>query len=161
MTDQCRPAPFVKAHLGLCCAVLVLAACYEEDGDTLPGNAATPAPVASGATWLDPADPETPAAFLSRQSGQDMARIAPALNGAAERYRESPRMIANRILQLAAEMRLRGDPAPPLDDLLATLAAAGPGIGDSIGPVVQHYRVLRDQGRDHATALRLSVGTAP
>ena len=103
------------------------------------------------ADWLAPGDPREPAAWLAERVGQgaDANRMAALLGAAARRYEESPRMIANRVAQIADQVEDRREP-----ELLADLAF-DTARSRSFGAVAQHYLVLRRQGADHAAALAI------
>lgn len=140
-------------------AMLALSGCYEEEDETLP--ASTQEQEESGAvpdTWLDVEDKEPPLAFIARVTGEEAAELSPLLQQAARRYRESPRMIANRVVQLQAEIRQRGDASISAVSLLQALTAGDrTPHGGSLGAVVQYYRVSRLQGADHAHALAAAM----
>lgn len=136
-------------------AMLALSGCYEEEDETLP--ASTQGQEETGVipdTWLDVGDGEAPLAFIARVTGEEAGQLAPLLSQAARRYRESPRMIANRVVQLQAEIRQRGEADISAVSLLQALTAGDrTPHGGSLGAVVQYYRVSRLQGADHAQAL--------
>lgn len=130
---------------------LVLSGCYEEKDETIPQPAqdsAAAAPADAAPAWLEVDDPRTPEAFLAGASGLPAAQLAPSLAALAGHYRESPRMIANRVLQLWLEY-----PDVPLDRMMADLVPPADAPQQSLGPVAQQYRVLRNRGADHAGAL--------
>lgn len=144
--------------------VLALSGCREDEDDTLPalGDAAAgAAPGASwaapGGEWLEPTEDEPPLVFIARVTGAPQDEVAPHLQHAADVYRESPRMIANRAVQLWDEIGRKDDVPVDIVTLLAQLAPGGDTPGHSIGPVIQHYRVLRGQGADHAAAMAGAV----
>ncbi|MBL3569764.1 hypothetical protein [Rhodovulum visakhapatnamense] len=133
---------------------LGLAGCKEEEdgGGSLasPSRDAGAGMTEAPGLWLEAGDAEDPAVFLARVTGSDPGRVAASFPAVAARYRESPRMIANRVVQVWHEA-----PRTDLPSLLLRLAA-GAGEKDrraSIGPLVQRYRVLRDRGLPHEEAL--------
>lgn len=143
--------------------LLALSACYEEEEQTLPSAEAPQGPAAKAVPWLEIGDGRAPGAFLAAETGLPADRLAPLLDDLSARYWESPRMIANRVLQLAQEY-----PDTPLDRMMADLGAAQDGVArdgraqdgaaQSLGPVVQQYRVLRAQGASHADAVAALMG---
>lgn len=136
--------------------LLALSACYEEDDQTLPSTTTDKPAVAQDAHWLEVDDPRSPVAFLASQSGIAEAILAPRLQALSAHYRESPRMIANRVLQLWQEY-----PDQPMDGLMTDLVPADGRAEESLGPVVQQYRVLRANGVDHADAMAKITGRTP
>lgn len=158
---QRRTAPRLCHPLAVA-AILCLAACYEEKDETIsqaesnaeiqPQARPQPGPAVSAR----PGDPEDGAAagqgrWLPVGDARDL--LAERLDALAGRYRESPRMIANRVLQLWQD-----HPEVALPQLMADLLPQGPGDERSLGPVAQQYRVLRDQGRSHAEAAAAVTG---
>lgn len=138
--------------------LLALSACYEEEEQTLPSAEAPQGPAAKAVPWLEIGDGRAPGAFLAAETGLPADRLAPLLDDLSARYWESPRMIANRVLQLAQEY-----PDTPLDRMMADLGPAQDGraqdgAAQSLGPVVQQYRVLRAQGASHADAVAALMG---
>lgn len=135
-------------------AVLVLPACREDDDVTIPAAAHDTAEAPQGARdWLEVGDARTPLAFMAESTGLPQGELSPGLDALAAHYRESPRMIANRVVQLWEQ-----PPAalPELPQLMADLLPKGAGQ-PSLGPVIQQYRVLREQGAGHATAIAAAV----
>jgi hypothetical protein len=139
-------------------ALLLLAGCREEEELTIPaGSRTSNEATAAAGDWLEIGDGRTPLAFLAEGTGLPESELSPGLDALAAHYRESPRMIANRVLQLW-ERPPGAVPAPPelMHDLLPR---HGQGKGkDSLGSVMQHYRVLREQGLDHTDAIAAAVG---
>lgn len=158
---QRRTAPGYRQALALA-AILCLSACYEEEDKTISqADSTTQAEVAAddaGAAgapgqWLQVDDARDPAQFLAEVSGAPQAELSQRLVALAARYRESPRMIANRLLQLWQD-----HPEVPLPQMMADLLPRTPGDEHSLGPVAQQYRVLRDEGRSHAEAVARVIG---
>ena len=135
-------------------ALLALSACREDEDTTIPAAAhdAAEAPEAAQ-DWLEVGDDRTPLAFMADSTGLPQGELSPGLQALAAHYRESPRMIANRLVQLWEQPPA---PMPGLPQLMRDLLPKGPGQL-SLGPVIQQYRVLREQGADHATAIAAAV----
>lgn len=139
-------------------ALLALQACYE-DSEPLPAAAdERVVQLASGEAdaWLEPGSREAPSAWLSRQSGEAEARLAPLVQLADARWREEPRIIANRFAGLWRDT----EAALPPSQLIADFLALPPRPEGTLAALIQSYRVLRNQGADHTTALRSLSGTA-
>lgn len=118
-----------------------------DEGHTLV--AAEVAMTPDAGEWLAVGDHRDPADWLSGKLGTlDPARASVLIRALATYYEETPRMIANRAVQIADETR--GD--PPGDQLLADLAWDTQ-TTRSFGAVAQNYLVLRRQGLDHAAAI--------
>lgn len=132
--------------------LLALGACYEEDDQTLPSAKPRQALAAESTHWLEVDDARSPEAFLSTESGLPSRTLAPLLSALSAHYRESPRMIANRVLQLWREY-----PDTPLDRIMIDLMPAQDMHEKSLGPVAQQYRVLRASGADHTDALATAM----
>ena len=141
-----------------------------DDGDrTLPpnsrngGNAdgrSLPAGPEKAGSWLEIDDQESPSAFLARMTQSDLAAVDATFPVLAARYRESPRMIANRTLQIWQIARESRD-GPALPDLLRDLARLPDAAsGLSLGSVTQLYRVQRDSGVGHSQALKAALEEA-
>lgn len=140
-------------------AVILLSACRDEDA-TLPAASGQDLHAEPNAPdWLEASENETPLAFLARVSQAPPGLIAPSLERAAAMYDDSPRMIANRTAQLWQEIRQKDDPPMPMHVLLDQLALRQDVPNRSIGPVIQHYRVLRAQGHPHDAAMQASTGS--
>lgn len=131
--------------------VLALSACYEEEDQTIAPDADVAPkaqPAATGTHWLEVDDARRPDEFLAGETGQSAETLSGPLQALSAHYRESPRMIANRVLQLWQEY-----PDTPLDRLMRDLVPA-PGTPErSLGPIAQQYRVLRNDGADHDQAI--------
>lgn len=150
-----------RMHAGLgmlLAASLMLAACYEEEDATLPATIESVAPKKNTRDWLEPSSNEDPLAFLMRLSGEDAQDLAPGLERASGRYREGPRMIANRIVQLWQGLGADGEDPVPIARLLDEFSRIEPAPEKSIGAIIQQYRVLRDQGLTHQAAMAALTG---
>lgn len=138
----------------------MLIACAEEASPPraapTPGAAAEPA---QSATWLGAHDAAPPGPWLiahlpdrARANGTTPEAVTALLQTAAGRYRESPRMIANRAMQLQTMLAEEG-----LDEdavsLLTLLARLPPANRVSFSADCQHYYNLRVQGLDREQAL--------
>ncbi len=133
--------------------LLALSACYEEDNQTLPSTTARETAIGESPHWLEVDDARAPQTFLATESGLSPDALAPLLDELSAHYRESPRMIANRVLQLWQEY-----PDIPLDRLMTDLVPAQDTPEESLGPVAQHYRILRANGASHADAAAVVMG---
>ena len=157
----CRSPVILKAVLVIAASV-ALAGCPGESEPTKTKVAATPtANSIAGKSWIEPLDTTPPERWLaSREAGTDLAATAPAvaewgavLADADARFDETPRMIANRTVQLEAMLREIGI-AMSVRELLrdfATLADTGARRGFS--DLCQHYYNLRARGDDGSAAL--------
>ncbi|MDP0927066.1 hypothetical protein Q0601_07790 [Paracoccus onubensis] len=142
---------------------LTLGGCREEEDETLPA-ASTSQNKETGNSgrneWLEVTNTETPLDFIARVTGAPAAQITPRLDRATALYQESPRMIANRSVQLWQEIREKQeeiDIIDLLDDLAPENGSARTG---SLTAVVQNYRVLRSQGADHTAAITTATQAA-
>lgn len=146
--------------------VLMLPGCYEDADETLAeesesGTAAMGEgePEAErGGDWLRVEDSEAPLAFLARRSEVPQDDLAPGFRRLSEHYSESPRMIANRVLQLWREIERNDGPGLDMRQLLDDLASDRHRAEDSLAAVIQLYRVQRRQGRNHAEAVEMATG---
>ncbi|MBY5989991.1 hypothetical protein [Roseovarius atlanticus] len=141
--------------------VLGVSACRDENedaragsGTTLPSNSARVQDVIETRNnWLDPGERESPAAFLARQTDGDYDMIVARLPVVEQHFRETPRMVANRLVQLWETSR-DADPTPSLEEILDELgkgSSAAPRV--FLGPLVQQYRVMIEEGVPHGPAL--------
>ena len=136
------------------------------DDDAQP-EATASAPLSQGPsvqhlTWLDERDDTTPERWLaSRAAKSDLAENDPAvaamrdsLAAAATRFRDKPRMIANRAVQLEEMLAKEGiaEPAPELVSVLTSAAESALPL-EGFGAMCQHYFYLRKQGLDRDAAL--------
>ncbi|WP_333682712.1 protein moxZ [Pontibaca methylaminivorans] len=142
--------------------MLMLPGCYEDEtlaGESEPGAAAIGEPEAErGDDWLRVEESEAPLVFLARRSGAARDDLAPGFRRLGQDYSESPRMIANRVLQLWREIERNDGPGLGLRQLLDDLASDQHRAEDSLAAVIQLYRVQRRQGRNHAEAVAMATG---
>jgi hypothetical protein len=158
----------VLAIAALALVPLLFAACGEEADETAATRPVHVALKKEIATFklerLDAADHTAPELWLaSREAGRDIsaddpavARHRQALAVASRRFREYPRMIANRAVQLEAMLE-RQNIAEPAPALIARLVAV-PGdqrYVESFGALCQQYYNLRMQGRDPDAAVHM------
>ncbi len=148
-------------------AVMALPGCrQDEEDDSLPPSSEAAQtqqadPGAQGSAWLELDDGEDPADFLARVTGATPADIEPRLTALNGQYRESARMVANRIAQLWTEVHAN-DPDLPLTRLLDDLSRPDAARdSESFGPIVQQYLVQRRAGVDHAGAARAALSGTP
>jgi hypothetical protein len=159
----------LQLHLARASAVVLLAlapaACGEDsDEPSAAPSAPAPAKAVYQLARLDITDRIAPERWLaSRQAGRDLAEDDPevvalkaALDGAGRRFREYPRMIANRAVQLE-DMLKQKDILEPAPQLIARLSQA---VGEarnveSFGALCQQYYNLRLQGLDQQEALKV------
>jgi hypothetical protein len=147
------------------CVVVAATACSEESEERTTAGTAPQAPVAIyELTHLGVTDHIPPEQWLaSRQAGRDLPEDDPsvaafkrALETAGRRFRDYPRMIANRAVQLE-EMLQEKNLAEPAPQLIARLSEV-PGETrsvESFGALCQHYYNLRMQGLDQHEALEI------
>ena len=152
--------------------VAAFAAC-SDDGEPAAPAQSPPTPVAQQANpkleWLKQTDGISPEQWLaSREAGQpldpyddrvgEMQRI---LNGAAMRFRDHMRMIANRAVQLEGMLREKGiDERAPRLIVTLSQVSGGQRYVESFASLTQQYYNLRVGGlsRGEATdALRRQV----
>ncbi len=145
-------------------ACLVLSACSDEG--TAEAPAAPPAPQAAPAShqlaWLRLTDDVAPEQWLaSREAGSDLGLYDPAvadmrrvLDVASSRFRDQPRMIANRAVQLEGMLKEKSiDERAPR--IIVTLCEV-PGqtrLVESFAGLTQQYYNLRMEGRSRAQAI--------
>lgn len=157
----------VRVHPALILALtLAVAACDEQpEGEQplRPAAEANAAKAISQKRWLDVGEPTTPEHWLaSREAGTDLAPSAPQvetfrdlLARADRRYTETPRMIANRAVQLEEMLAARG-----IDEnarlVIEGLTGAGTDDeGRGFGETAQHYFNARANGANREESLRL------
>ncbi|BBE74441.1 hypothetical protein [Oharaeibacter diazotrophicus] len=153
-----------KRKLAVSLAALALCAGCGDEPAASRGGAADPPTRAEGETadWLVRGDDRPPERWLAergREAGgtaADEARVAAvaaALDAAERQFHEPPRMIANRVAQLADLSAERGEPLAPerlLADLTFPMRDRPTGW---FGVLTQAYVVLRENGADHAGAI--------
>jgi len=148
---------------GAMCLVAAVAACdeAEESVRAPPPVVASDAAVA-GVAWLDLTDETRPEVWLaSREAGRAMTPDDPAaadylvlLQDAASRFNETPRMIANRTVQLEAMLGERGIDEDTRRILTGFLAVATKDAARrDYGSMCHHYFNLRSTGVDRPAAL--------
>lgn len=151
--------------LGLVVAVSVLAACSDEAVDSPPPMAPPSAskPAIHRIEWLRVTDNVSPDQWLaSRRAAREIDLYDPAtkemravLEDAARHYRDHPRMIANRAVQLEGMLKEK-DISERAHELIVALSGI-PGEGrhvESFSAMTQQYYNLRLEGLDHAGALQ-------
>jgi hypothetical protein len=139
------------ACVGLFMLLLAIAGCGDDPGGESRG-AARSGSEPHKAAWLEVQSAITPAQWLvSRDeekprslSDPDVQRVTKNLKAAHALYRESPRMIANRAVQLSDMLADIGI-SEPATDVLADLTGIASEVGqtEGFGGVVQHYYNLR------------------
>jgi len=114
-------------------------------------------------SWLQSSDDIAPEVWLVARmtrmevSSEDpeVARVAALLDAAGHRFRESPRMIANRAVQLQEMLAEAGimEEAPKLVEDMSFIVDGASGA-EGFGALCQHYYNLRSTGlrRDAALA---------
>lgn len=145
--QSCRGTAFGR-NAAFVAIFLSLSACYDEEDPVIPSTSPAAVTPDESAHWLGVGDKRAPEEFLATEAGVPVPVIAAQLDLLSAHYRESPRMIANRVLQLWQEY-----PDIPLDRLMADFVP-GQDVSDrSLGPVAQHYRTLRAGGASHPDAV--------
>jgi hypothetical protein len=160
------PGPLVKgAVVILCATAFALAAACSDDASeqSIVAREETRETPLFERTWLDVTERAKPQAWLvSRMTKTAVAPEDPAvgpvaamLETASQQFRESPRMIANRAVQLEGMLAEVGltEPAVQLIEALSIIAP-DEHKAESFGAVCQHYFNLRlaGLGRDEALA---------
>ena len=146
------------------CLALMLAACGEEASEP---SAPAPVPAPKAVYQLEllgVTDRIPPEQWLaSRQAGRDLpegdpsvAALRHTLEVAGRRFREFPRMIANRAVQLEEMLQQQKmpEPAPELIARLSDVAGEERHV-ESFGAICQHYYNLRMQGLGQQEALEV------
>jgi len=154
-----RPQSRYSRVTGVGLAVAALALTLSACSDDPPPKTATPVPTETETAIhemqrigkLEHVEPER--WLASREAGRDLSLQDPAvaemrkiLRAAERNFREFPRMIANRAVQLETMLgRAAGEHAPDLIERLSQIAG-GERYVDSFGSVCQQYFHLRRQG---------------
>ncbi|WP_157066821.1 hypothetical protein [Hyphomicrobium sulfonivorans] len=159
-------------RLPSCCACTLIAAlafvltgCGEEptpEASAPPTPVATEKPTFYNLTWLRQIDP-TPAEqwLASREVGHDLDLYDPAvtkmrekLDTASKRFRDHPRMIANRAVQLEGMLQEKkiAERAPEIIDTLCEVQLSGRSV-ESFSSLTQQYYNLRMEGLDRDKAI--------
>jgi hypothetical protein len=153
------------ARLFAAVGIALAAGCSEEPQET-PVAQSVPkeAPPIHRMERLDRIEGPSPARWLaSRQAGRDLPEEDPLvmeyarmLATAGRRFREYPRMIANRAVQLEAMLAEKNMPesAPQLIEELTTVPGDTRYV-ESFGALCQQYFNLRTQGVERQDALKL------
>lgn len=175
---DCRTVPCAPAVLrsGLLLVALLSAAvaCDAQSDGNSPADEATapvealPAGSMVNKSWLNASDRTPPEQWLaSRAAHADLAVSAPSvaafhmlLARADRAYVETPRMIANRVVQLQEMLAGRGM-TEAADTLIEGFLSLGTDGGRRrFGEDCQHYFNLRSANRDHRAALAALRGEA-
>lgn len=168
------PTKHLTALLRLpsCCACTLMIAltfgltgCGEEP---TPEASAPPTPVTldkptfHNMTWLKQIDPVSADQWLaSREVGHDLDLYDPAvikmrekLDIASKRFRDHPRMIANRAVQLEGMLQEKqiAERAPEIIDTLCEVQLSGRSV-ESFSSLTQQYYNLRMEGLDRGQAI--------
>ncbi|KXF75085.1 hypothetical protein ATN84_20595 [Paramesorhizobium deserti] len=145
---------------------LTLAACEEEpesEEALRPAVQANEGRTISQKRWLDLNEPTTPELWLaSREAGTDLAPSAPDVEAfrdllarAERRYTETPRMIANRAVQLEEMLADRGIDENARQVIKGLTEAGADDKGRGFGETAQHYFNARANGASREEGLRL------
>ncbi|WP_319773776.1 hypothetical protein [Breoghania sp.] len=147
--------------VGFALALLIAVSGCDEVEQTLPPNSGrTNAANDKTDDWLELNASETPSRFLARRAQADPNAVVALFPAVAAGFRESPRMVANRVLQIWRIAQEEGD-ALRLEALLENFASLPPKRPRiSLGTVTQLYRVQRDNGDGHAAALAAALEEA-
>jgi hypothetical protein len=161
---ETRPYPWPITGVLLVVA-LSLTACSEPAEETAAQGPAPPPQVAiyqtPHLTALDRVPPEV--WLASRQAGRDLpaddqrvGAMRQMLETAGKRFRDFPRMVANRAVQLEdmLEEKHISEPAPQLIALFSDVAGEARNV-ESFGAFCQQYFNLRMQGLDQKQALQV------
>ena len=160
-----RRALRASACLGLAMALMTLGACSDDPPERQAARpVAREAPAIHQMKRLDRGAEVKPELWLaSREAGQDLPETAAEvaatrelLEVAGKRFRDYPRMIANRAVQLENMLQSNGMGEPAIG-LISELSEV-PGdhrFVESFASLSQQYFNLRLQGRDRQEALNL------
>ncbi|SDP47424.1 hypothetical protein SAMN04488061_3110 [Filomicrobium insigne] len=163
-----RHRPAVKRVMAVACILTsaALGACSDDPAETIaqhPAAQEAPEKPLTQDHWLEANEGTKPEVWLaSRIDGQNatpgspaVERIASLLNTAAGQFRESPRMIANRAVQLEGMLAEIGAPEPAIEIIEELSRIVGENTHDEgFGSLCQHYFNLRtaNHNRDQALA---------
>lgn len=144
---------------------LVITACSDEpaiEASAPAQPASAPAPHLHALPWLKRTDPTDADVWLaSREAGRDIDPLDPAvsqmhqrLEVAAQRFRDHPRMIANRAVQLETMLKEKGidEHAPSIIETLCEVPGDRRYV-ESFSSLTQQYYNLRLEGLDKAKAV--------
>jgi hypothetical protein len=158
------PAARCARALVIVAIALALVACSDDPPteSQAPARAETPKPAAHRQPWLKVTDGMPPEQWLaSREAGRDLDQYEPAvadmrrvLEVAAARFRDQPRMIANRAVQLEGMLGEK-DIAERAPRLIVTLSQVpGPHRSiESFSALTQQYYNLRVEGLGQGPAI--------
>jgi hypothetical protein len=156
------PPPGLRRHVLLASLAAGLIACDAEVDNTARQPAA-PAPAMADKPWLDMHDQASPEQWLaSREAARDLGGSAPQvavfkelLSRAHRRYTETPRMIANRAVQIEQMLRERGidENARVIIEGLVTVGSDDRRRG--FGEAGQHYYNMRATGMSRDRTLQV------
>lgn len=162
MPSCCKRSLLFACLLG---GSLTMSACSDEPSieASAPAQPATaPAPHLHALPWLKRTDPTDADVWLaSREAGRDLDPLDPAvsemhrrLEVAGQRFRDHPRMIANRAVQLEAMLKEKGidEHAPNIIDTLCGVPGDRRYV-ESFSSLTQQYYNLRLEGLDKAKAV--------
>jgi len=162
-----RPSCCKRTLHAACAALLAmtLGACSDERSETAqapPPPARSAHPAAHSLAWLRQTDAVSPDHWLaSREAGRDLdpydpkvAEIHRTLETAAQRFRDYPRMIANRAVQLEAMLKKKAidEHAPSTIATLCEVPGDRQNI-ESFASLAQQYYNLRLQGLDRSQSI--------
>lgn len=142
-----------------------LGACSDDPVETIaqhPTAQEDPKKARAQEHWLEANEGTKPEVWLaSRIDGQSatpgsptVERIASLLHTAAGQFRESPRMIANRAVQLEGMLAEIGAPEPAVEVIEELSRVVGDNTHEEgFGSLCQHYFNLRTSNHDRDQAL--------
>lgn len=147
-------------------SVIVVAACSDDQPSVARQETAAQnsveRPTQRGDEWLEISEGVSPVEWLSTRSakggrvmGQDeMAALNASLVTAARRLGESPRMIANRSVQLEVMLHDIGKSQGAIDLIQQLTSVIGEtGQTEGFGAISQHYYTMRKNGLTAEQAL--------
>jgi hypothetical protein len=155
---------FIKRASALAFCFLFVTAC---DDPAPPERSGTSAPArpevftVAGRSWLDVKDNVSPAVWLaSREAGRDVDPNDPAaaslralLDEADARFTESPRMIANRAVQVQSMLAERGVMESAREVIAGLVSIGQVGERAGFGETCQHYVNARAASGSRMAAL--------
>jgi hypothetical protein len=173
-----RKQPALSAAMKLCCVrtlrftliaapALTFAACGDEvahDTESPPAPVTAQSESLNTLAWLKQTHPIAPEHWLaSREAGHNIDLYDPSvvdmrrvLETAAMRFRDHPRMIANRAVQLEAMLKEKGieESAPRIITNLSQVPGRTRYV-ESFASLTQQYFNLRMEGRSRGQAIDL------
>lgn len=166
-----HPPSSIGLRFGLLFAgALIVGACDDEPASQSAADRAVPGQAgAEGsaqppqASWVAFGDTELPERWLaSRDAGVQLdradrrvAQIGALLQKARQRFRESPRMIVNRAVQLEDMLSGIGIDEPAVELIASLTDAVGTARIEGFGAACQQYFNLRSQNRTREEVLRM------